>query len=155
SAGGGFAGSAIIVVVQMGVARGLFSTESGLGSAPIAAAAAKTSHPGRQGLVSMTQTLIGTTIVASFTGLTSSATGTWDEIDPATGEQISAALMTGEAFSHGLPGHWGHWVVTLGIVLFAFSTLLGWSYYGDRNVERLVGRRGVLPFRIVFSLVVF
>ena len=83
------------------------------------------------------------------------ATGTWDEIDPATGEQISAALMTGEAFSHGLPGHWGHWVVTLGIVLFAFSTLLGWSYYGDRNVERLVGRRGVLPFRIVFSLVVF
>ncbi|WP_209369987.1 alanine/glycine:cation symporter family protein [Brevibacterium renqingii] len=155
SAVGGFAGSAIIVVVQMGVARGLFSNESGLGSAPIAAAAAKTSHPVRQGLVSMTQTFIDTIIVVSFTGLTIIATGTWDEIDPETGEQISAALMTGEAFSHGLPGHWGHWVVTLGIVLFAFSTLLGWSYYGDRNVERLVGRRGVLPFRIFFSLVVF
>ena len=155
SAVGGFAGSAIIVVVQMGVARGLFSNESGLGSAPIAAAAAQTSHPVRQGLVSMTQTFIDTIIVVSFTGLTIIATGTWDEIDPETGEQISAALMTGEAFSHGLPGQWGHWVVTIGIVLFAFSTLLGWSYYGDRNVERLVGRRGVLPFRIVFSLVVF
>ena len=103
----------------------------------------------------MTQTFIDTIIVVSFTGLTIIATGTWDEIDPETGEQISAALMTGEAFSHGLPGQWGHWVVTIGIVLFAFSTLLGWSYYGDRNVERLVGRRGVLPFRIVFSLVVF
>ncbi|QUL78881.1 MULTISPECIES: sodium:alanine symporter family protein [unclassified Brevibacterium] len=155
SAVGGFAGSAIIVVVQMGVARGLFSNESGLGSAPIAAAAAQTTHPVRQGLVSMTQTFIDTIIVVSFTGLTIIATGTWNEVDPATGEQISAALMTGEAFSHGLPGEWGHWVVTIGIVLFAFSTLLGWSYYGDRNVERLVGRRGVLPFRIIFSLVVF
>lgn len=155
SAVGGFAGSAIIIVVQMGVARGLFSNESGLGSAPIAAAAAKTTHPVRQGLVSMTQTFIDTIIVVSFTGLTIIATGTWNQIDPSTGEQISAALMTGEAFSNGLPGQWGHWIVTIGIVLFAFSTLLGWSYYGDRNVERLVGRRGVLPFRIFFSLVVF
>ncbi|MDN6187468.1 MAG: sodium:alanine symporter family protein [Brevibacterium sp.] len=155
SAVGGFAGSAIIIVVQMGVARGLFSNESGLGSAPIAAAAAKTSHPVRQGLVSMTQTFIDTIIVVSFTGLTIISTGTWNQVDPETGEQISAALMTGEAFSNGLPGGWGHWIVTVGIVLFAFSTLLGWSYYGDRNVERLVGRRGVLPFRIFFSLVVF
>src|SRR5699024_9605575 len=82
-------------------------------------------------------------------------TGSWKEIDPATGEQISAALMTGEAFTHGLPGEWGHWVVTIGIVLFAFSTLLGWSYYGERNIERLLGVRAVMPFRIVLSLLVF
>lgn len=155
SAVGGFTGSAIAITIQFGVARGLFSNESGLGSAPIAAAAAQTNHPVRQGLVSMTQTFIDTLIVVSFTGLTIITTGTWKQVDPETGEQISAALMTGEAFTHGLPGQWGHWVVTLGIVLFAFSTLLGWSYYGDRNVERLFGRRAVLPFRVIFSLIVF
>ena len=103
----------------------------------------------------MTQTFIDTLIVVSFTGLTIITTGTWKQVDPETGEQISAALMTGEAFTHGLPGEWGHWVVTIGIVLFAFSTLLGWSYYGDRNVERLFGRKAVLPFRVIFSLIVF
>ncbi|WP_068249801.1 alanine/glycine:cation symporter family protein [Janibacter corallicola] len=155
SAVGGFTGSAIAITIQFGVARGLFSNESGLGSAPIAAAAAQTNHPVRQGLVSMTQTFIDTLIVVTFTGLTIITTGTWKQVDPQTGEQISAALMTGEAFTHGLPGEWGHWVVTLGIVLFAFSTLLGWSYYGDRNIERLFGRRAVLPFRVIFSLIVF
>src|SRR5699024_11726301 len=104
SAVGGFAGSAIIVVVQMGVARGLFSNESGLGSAPIAAAAAKTSHPVRQRLVSMTQTFIDTIIVVSFTGLVIITTGTWSQVDPENGEQMPATLMTGEAFSNGLPG---------------------------------------------------
>ncbi|HCS62434.1 MAG TPA: sodium:alanine symporter family protein [Microbacterium sp.] len=155
SAVGGFAGSAIIIAVQFGVARGIFSNESGMGSAAIAAAAAKTSHPVRQGLVSMTQTFIDTIIVVSCTGLVIVATGTWNEIDPETGEQISAALMTGAAFSHGLPGDWGHIIVTIGLVLFAASTILGWSYYGERNVERLFGRRAVMPFRIIFSLVVF
>ncbi|WP_417235735.1 alanine/glycine:cation symporter family protein [Arthrobacter sp.] len=155
SAIGGFAGSAIIIAVQFGVARGLFSNESGLGSAPIAAAAAQTTHPVRQGLVSMTQTFIDTIIVVSFTGLVIITTGAWKEVDPETGEQISAALMTGEAFTHGLPGEWGHWIVTIGLVLFAFSTILGWSYYGERNMERLFGRRTVMPFRVVFSLVVF
>ena len=155
SAVGGFAGSAIIVVIQFGVARGLFSNESGLGSAAMAAAAAQTSHPVRQGLVSMTQTFIDTLIVVSFTGLVIITTGVWKQIDPATGEQLSASLMTGEAFTHGLPGHWGHWIVTIGIVLFAFSTLLGWSYYGERNVERLFGRRWVTPFRVFFSMIVF
>ncbi|WP_417220787.1 alanine/glycine:cation symporter family protein [Arthrobacter sp.] len=155
SAIGGFAGSAIIIAVQFGVARGLFSNESGLGSAPIAAAAAQTTHPVRQGLVSMTQTFIDTIIVVSFTGLVIVTTGAWKEVDPETGEQISAALMTGEAFTHGLPGEWGHWIVTIGLVLFAFSTILGWSYYGERNMERLFGRRTVMPFRVVFSLVVF
>lgn len=154
AAAGGFAGSVILVVIQMGVARGLFSNESGLGSAPIAAAAAKTTHPVRQGLVSMTQTFIDTIIVVTFTGLVIITTGVWKATDEA-GEQISASLMTGEAFTFGLPGQWGHWIVTVGLVLFAFSTILGWSYYGERNLERLFGRRAVVPFRIFFSLVVF
>jgi alanine or glycine:cation symporter, AGCS family len=152
---GGFAGSVLIIAVQMGVARGLFSNESGLGSAAIAAAAAKTTHPVRQGLVSMTQTFIDTLIVVSITGLTIIVTGVWDDVDAATGEQISAALMTGEAFANGLPGEWGHWIVTIGLVMFAYSTILGWSYYGERNVERLFGRRLVMPFRVLFALVVF
>lgn len=155
SAAGGFAGAAIIIVIQFGVARGLFSNESGLGSAPIAAAAAQTTHPVRQGLVSMTQTFIDTIIVVSFTGLVIITTGAWKQIDPATGEQLSAALMTGEAFMHGMPGQWGDWLVTLALVFFVFSTILGWAYYGERNIERLFGRRLVMPFRIIFSLIVF
>ncbi|WDH77565.1 sodium:alanine symporter family protein [Microbacterium esteraromaticum] len=155
SAVGGFAGSAIIIAVQFGVARGIFSNESGMGSAAIAAAAAKTSHPVRQGLVSMTQTFIDTIIVVTFTGLVIITTGVWNMTDPETGEQMSPALMTGEAFSNGLPGEWGHYVVTVGLVLFASSTILGWSYYGERSIERLLGRRAVIPFRIIFSLVVF
>ncbi|MDO5683731.1 MAG: alanine/glycine:cation symporter family protein [Propionibacteriaceae bacterium] len=152
---GGFAGSVIMIAVQYGVARGLFSNESGMGSAAIAAAAAQTSHPVRQGLVSMTQTFIDTIIVVSCTGLVIVTTGTWSNIDPETGEQVSAALMTGEAFTHGLPGQWGHYIVTIGLVLFAYSTILGWAYYGERNVERLFGRAFVMPFRILFSLIVF
>lgn len=155
SAVGGFAGSAIIIAVQFGVARGIFSNESGMGSAAIAAAAAKTSHPVRQGLVSMTQTFIDTIIVVTCTGLVIITTGVWNMTDPETGEQISAALMTGEAFSHGLPGEWGHYIVTIGLVLFAGSTILGWSYYGERSLERLVGVKAIMPFRILFSLVVF
>jgi len=151
---GGFAGSAIIIVIQMGVARGIFSNESGMGSAAIAAAAAKTSHPVRQGLVSMTQTFIDTIIVVSMTGLVIITTGAFSEVGD-DGEQIPAELMTGAAFSHGLPGQWGHWLVTIGLVLFAFSTILGWSYYGERSIEKLLGRRAVIPFRIVFSLVVY
>ncbi|GER22527.1 transporter [Zafaria cholistanensis] len=155
SAVGGFAGSAIIIAVQYGVARGIFSNESGMGSAAIAAAAAQTTHPVRQGLVSMTQTFIDTIIVVTCTGLVIVTTGTWNQIDAATGQQISAALMTGEAFTHGLPGDWGHWIVTVGLVMFAFSTILGWAYYGERNIERLLGRRAVMPFRVLFSLVVY
>jgi AGCS family alanine or glycine:cation symporter len=146
---GGFAGSVLIIVIQYGVARGMFSNESGLGSAAIAAAAAQTSHPVRQGLVSMTQTFIDTIIVVSFTGLVIITTGVWEQGEDA------AATMTGDAFTHGLPGEWGHWIVTIGLILFAYSTILGWSYYGERNVERLFGQRLVMPYRLVFSLVVF
>ncbi|WP_159612626.1 sodium:alanine symporter family protein [Glutamicibacter sp. JC586] len=155
SAVGGFTGSAIIIAIQYGVARGIFSNESGMGSAAIAAASAQTTHPVRQGLVSMTQTFIDTIIVVTCTGLVIITTGVWNMVDESTGEQISAALMTGEAFSHGLPGEWGHWVVTIGLVMFAYSTILGWCYYGERNIERLIGRKAVMPFRVIFSLVVF
>lgn len=155
SAVGGFAGSTIMIAVQFGVARGIFSNESGMGSAAIAAASAQTTHPVRQGLVSMTQTFIDTIIVVTCTGLVLICTGVWNAVDPATGAQLSPAIMTGQAFSHGLPGQWGHWIVTVGLVLFAYSTILGWAYYGERNVERLIGRGGVMPFRALFSLVVF
>ncbi|MDN3711179.1 sodium:alanine symporter family protein [Paracoccus cavernae] len=155
AATGGFLGSTIMIAVQYGVARGIFSNESGMGSAAIAAASAQTSHPVRQGLVSMTQTFIDTIIVVSCTGLVIITTGVWNEVDPASGQLISASIMTGQAFSHGLPGEWGHWIVTIGLVLFAYSTILGWAYYGERNIERLVGRGGVMPFRVLFSLVVF
>lgn len=145
---GGFAGSAVIYAIQYGVARGIFSNESGLGSAAIAAAAAQTRHPVRQGLVSMTQTFIDTIIVVSITALVIVSTGVWTE-------EAKPSLLTAAGFSHGLPGNWGHLVVTISVVFFAFSTVLGWAYYGERCMERLVGRGGVLPYRLLFSVVVF
>lgn len=151
---GGFTGSVLIIAIQYGVARGIFSNESGMGSAAIAAAAAKTSHPVRQGLVSMTQTFIDTIIVVTMTGLVVITTGAYTFTDD-SGEQISASLMTGEAFSHGLPGQWGHWVVTIALAMFAFSTILGWAYYGERTMEKIAGRRAVMPYRVFFSLIVF
>ncbi len=154
AAAGGFLGSTIMIAVQFGVARGIFSNESGMGSAAIAAASAQTTHPVRQGLVSMTQTFIDTIIVVSCTGLVIITTGVWKEIDPQTGQQLSPSIMTGQAFTHGLPGQWGHWIVTIGLVLFAYSTILGWAYYGERNLERLAGHRWVMPFRILFSAAV-
>lgn len=147
AATGGFLGSAFIIAVQYGVARGIFSNESGLGSAAIAAAAAQTRHPVRQGLVSMTQTFIDTIIVVSMTGLVIIVTGSWK-----TG--IEGAGMTAEGFTRGLPGEWGHYVVTVSVIFFAFSTILGWAYYGERCMERLVGIGGVLPYRIIFTGVV-
>lgn len=155
SAVGGFLGSSIMIAVQFGVARGIFSNESGMGSAAIAAASAQTTHPVRQGLVSMTQTFIDTIIVVSCTGLVLITTGVWNMADPATGTQLPASIMTGQAFSHGLPGQWGDWIVTVGLVLFAYSTILGWAYYGERNIERLLGHRAVMPFRVLFSMVVY
>lgn len=154
AAAGGFAGSVLIIAIQYGVARGIFSNESGMGSAAIAAAAAQTSHPVRQGLVSMTQTFIDTIIVVSMTGLVIITTGVYTETDDG-GAQIDASIMTGQAFTHGLPGEWGHWIVTVALAMFALSTILGWSYYGERAIERLFGRRSVMPFRVVFTLVVF
>ncbi|MDN4506397.1 sodium:alanine symporter family protein [Dietzia maris] len=147
SAVGGFVGSAILYAIQMGVARGIFSNESGMGSAAIAAAAAKTTHPARQGLVSMTQTFIDTIIVVTFTGLVLVTTGVWQE------GSDSAGTMTADAFGSAIPE--GDKLVAVSIAFFAFSTILGWSYYGERCMERLVGARGVIPYRMVFTCVVF
>lgn len=149
AAAGGFLGSGIILALQMGVARGIFSNESGMGSAAIAAAAAKTTHPVRQGLVSMTQTFIDTIIVVTMTGLVIVTTGVWTE-----GEE-AAGTMTARAFAEGLGNDWGGTIVSLSVVFFAFSTILGWSYYGERNAERAFGSWASLPYRMLFTCVVF
>lgn len=149
SATGGFAGAVVAHAMRYGMARGMFSNESGMGSAAIAAAAAKTTHPVRQGLVSMTQTFIDTLVVVTCTALVLIITGAW-QVD-----SDDAATATGEGFATGIAGDWGHWIVTISLALFAFSTILGWCYYGERCVERLMGRKGVMPYRIIFSLIVY
>ncbi len=142
--GNALAGGAIGTVIRYGVARGIFSNESGLGTGGIAAAAAQTSNPVRQAMVSMTQTFLDTIVVCSFTGLAIVATGSWE-----TGED--GAALTVLAFSDGLPGEWGGAIVAVGIALFAFSTLLGWSYFGERAMDRLLGARAITPYRAVFA----
>lgn len=141
AATGGFAGAGIMLAIRMGVARGVFSNESGLGSAPIAAAAAQTKSPVTQALVSMTQTFIDTIIVCTMTGLVLILTGVWS-----SGE--TGAQLTTTAFATGMPG--GAYVVTVGIILFAYSTMLGWCYYGEKSIEYLFGVKSILPYRIVF-----
>jgi len=148
AAGGGFAGAAVMTTIRMGVARGVFSNESGLGSSAIAAAAAQSKHPVSQALVSMTQTFIDTIVICTLTGLTIIMTGSW--LSGQTG-----ATLTTTAFNHGLPGQSGGIVVALGLVLFAYSTILGWSYYGEKSLEFLLGERAVVPYRILFSVMVF
>src|SRR5690606_1997072 len=148
AATGGFAGAGVLLAIRYGVARGIFSNESGLGTGGIAAAAAKTNSPVRQALVSMTQTFIDTLIVVTMTGLTIVVTRAWT-----SGE--TGAPLTTKAFSHGLPGEWGGIVVTVGLVFFAFSTLLGWAYYGERCMDRLFGRPAVMPYRLLFIVLIF
>jgi AGCS family alanine or glycine:cation symporter len=145
AASGGFLGAGVMMAIRMGVARGVFSNESGLGSAPIAAAAAQTKHPVTQALVSMTQTFIDTIIVCTMTGLVLILTGAWD-----SGK--TGAELTTFAFQSGFPG--GAYVVTIGLVLFAYSTILGWSYYGEKSIEYLFGEKAVMPYRIVFVIFV-
>jgi alanine or glycine:cation symporter, AGCS family len=152
---GGFAGATLMAAVRMGVARGVFSNESGLGTGGIAAAAAQTSSPVSQALVSMTQTFIDTIVVCSMTGFVIIATGSWTEIDPATGRAFTGSPLTVDAFSTGLPGNWGGAIVSIGLALFAFSTILGWSYYGERAIEYLVGARAILPYRLLFIVASF
>ncbi len=147
AAAGGFLGSTVMLTIRMGVARGVFSNESGLGSAPIAAAAAQTKHPVTQALVSMTQTFIDTIVVCSMTGLVLILTGTWN-----SGK--NGAELTSFAFQHGLPGQWGNIIVATGLILFAYSTILGWSYYGEKSIEYLLGERAVMPYRVLFVIFV-
>jgi len=148
AASGGFAGATVAQAIQWGVARGLFSNESGLGSAPIVAAAAKTNQPSKQALVSMTGTFLDTLIVCSLTGLVLSATGVWDS--GKTGVELTL-----QAFNAGLPGEWGQWIVTLGVATFAFSTILGWCYYGEKCFEYLTGENYILYYRMAWIVFVF
>ena len=148
AATGGFVGASLARTIRYGVARGLFSNESGLGSAPIAAAAARTNHPAKQALVSMTGTFLDTLVVCSLTALTLSATGVW-----VSGE--TGVALTVQAFSAGLPGNWGKIIVTLGAVTFAFSTILAWEYYGEKCFEYLFGEKWVPYYRYAWVACVF
>lgn len=154
AATGGFVGSTFMMVLQYGVARGIFSNESGMGSAAIAAAAARTREPVRQGLVSMTQTFIDTIIVVSMTALVIVVTGAWTVTD-ADGQTLDGSPLTAQAFNIGFPGGQGHFVVAVSLVFFAFSTVLGWAYYGERCVQRLFGLKAVTVYRLLFAIVVF
>jgi AGCS family alanine or glycine:cation symporter len=146
AATGGFAGATIMLALRMGVARGIFSNESGLGSAPIAHAAAETNSPVRQGTIAMLGTFIDTLIICTMTGLVLVVTGVWN------GEAEGAA-MTLSAFKSELP--FGDIILSGCIVLFAFTTMLGWSYYGERCAEFLLGPKVIVPFRILWVIGVF
>ncbi len=148
AATGGFLGAGVAQAIRFGVARGIFSNESGLGSAGIVAAAAQTREPVRQALVSMTQTFIDTLMVCSFTGLAIITTGVWQA-------GLDGPVLTQRAFDMGLPGQWGGIVVAVCLALFAFSTILGWSYYGEKSLEYLLGTGAVLPYRVAFVLTAF
>ena len=152
---GGFLGASVREAVRWGFARGIFSNESGLGTGGIAAAAAQTRAAPTQALVSMTQTFIDTIIVCSITGFTIIATGAYTRIDPATGVAFTGAPLTVAAFRTGLPGDFGGYIVSLGLAFFAFSTILGWAYYGERAVEYLFGLRATTPYRLLFVVAAF
>lgn len=149
AAAGGFLGASVILALQMGVARGIFSNESGLGTGAIAAACAKTDKPVRQAMVSMTQTFTDTLVLVSFTALAIIVTDAW------TVEGLRGAPMTAWALEQGLGGGWGIYTVTVAVMVYAFTTLVGWCYYGERCSESLWGRGAVMPYRLVFTLMVF
>ena len=142
AAQGGFLGATVMLAMRSGVARGVFSNESGLGSAPIVAAAAKTKWAAEQGLVSMTGTFIDTIIICTLTGLSLIVSGVW--CGP-----LNGAAMTESAFTMAFPA-FGSLLLLVGLVLFAFTTILGWNYYGERCVEYLMGVKAILPYRIIF-----
>lgn len=143
---GGFLGASVLFAMRNGVARGVFSNESGLGSAPIVAAAAKTKWPAEQGLVSMTGTFIDTIIICTMTGLVVVISGLWKG-------DLNGAALTNAAFLQAYP-HFGGYMLMVGLVLFAFTTILGWNYYGERCMEYLVGTKGIMPYRIGFIILV-
>jgi AGCS family alanine or glycine:cation symporter len=190
----------VAAALRFGIARGVFSNESGLGSAGIVAAAAATREPVRQALVSMTQTFLDTLVVCSVTGLViltalardAAQVGSVDraevehaiellratpDLDPlspqfagavasrapevarvaplARWHLLSGAQWTTLAFHDGLPGGWGDWIVSLGLACFAFSTILGWGYYGEKSLSYLAGERVIMPYRVVFAAMVF
>ncbi|WP_315081604.1 sodium:alanine symporter family protein [uncultured Clostridium sp.] len=152
--GGGVLGITVTMAIRNGVARGVFSNESGLGSAPIAAAAAKTNSPARQGLISMTGTFFDTIIVCTMTGLaiviTSGSTGIFE-----VGATIEGARLTSVAFEMGLPiAMLGKYIVNIGLIFFAFTTIIGWNYYGEKCIQYLFGTKSIMPYRIIYIMLV-
>lgn len=143
---GGFVGSTLMMAMRYGVSRGLFSNESGLGSAPIVAAAAQTRNPVKQALVSSTGTFWDTVIVCAMTGIVVVNSGYWTK-------GYAGAMLTKAAFS-GIPVV-GPIVLTIGLLTFVFSTILGWSYYGEKSVEYLLGKGAIMPYRILWVLFVY
>jgi AGCS family alanine or glycine:cation symporter len=141
--GSAIAGGAIGTVIRYGVARGVFSNEAGLGTAPIAAAAAKTDQPVKQALVSMTGTFIDTIIVCSITGIVLVMGGQFTS-------GVTGAALTAQTFDAMLPGP-GGWIVTIGLIFFAYSTILGWSYYGEKCAQYALGKRIVWPYRFLYT----
>jgi AGCS family alanine or glycine:cation symporter len=148
AATGGFAGATIMMAMRYGVARGLFSNEAGLGSAPLVHAAANTDHPVRQGMYGIFEVLVDTLLICTTTGLVIILSGEW--ANGATGAALSL-----KAFEVGLPGAWGGFIVTTGLVLFAFSTLIGWSYYGETGIVYLLGARAALPYRLLWLVFMY
>ncbi|MDX1300743.1 sodium:alanine symporter family protein [Photobacterium sp.] len=148
AATGGFVGAGIMLAIQSGIARGVFSNESGLGSAPMAAAAAKTDSCVQQGLTSMTGTFFDTIIICTMTGLTLVVTGAWQS-------DYAGAAMTTYAFAAGLDSaYWGPLMVSVGLMFFAFTTILGWNYYGERCITYLFGVKAILPYKIIFLVLI-
>ena len=148
AAAGGFAGSTIMLAMRYGIARGLFSNEAGLGSAPLVHAAANTDHPVRQGMYGIFEVFVDTLLICTTTGLVILVTGAWE-----TGE--TGAALSAKAFETGLPGVWGDILVTGGLSLFAFSTLIGWSYYGETGIVYLLGTRAALPYRLAWLVFIY
>ncbi len=158
SIGGGVVGFTVAMAMENGVARGIFSNEAGLGSAPMAHAAAKTKEPIREGLVAMMEPFIDTLIICSMTGLVIVVMGIWGTNRP---EALKGAELTAHAFSMGFKSFIGNnysflgaWVVGIGLMLFAYSTIISWSYYGDRCAEYIFGEKAILPYRMVYTLAV-
>lgn len=142
-------GAAVGEAIRWGVARGLFSNEAGLGSSPMAHAAARTNEPVREGLVAMLEPFIDTLVICTMTGLVIVVTGAWQ----ASSDSLMGAALTAHAFADSL-GEAGAWVVGCSLSLFAYSTMIAWSYYGDRCAHYLFGERAVMPYRVVFTVLV-
>ena len=155
---GGVGGSIVasmLTAMRWGVARGVFSNEAGLGSAPIAAAAARTDHASRQGYVNMTGTFFDTMIICFLTGLVIASSGVLGTLDPETGKIVSGAPLTILAFST-VYGEGAKYIVSIALALFAYSTILGWEYYGEKSLEYLVSNRKVIyAYRFIFSCITF
>ncbi len=148
AATGGFAGATIMMAMRYGIARGLFSNEAGLGSAPMVHAAATTDHPARQGMYGIFEVFVDTLLICTTTGLVILVTDTWTS-------GVTGAALSARAFEIGLPGTWGRFVVTTGLLLFSFSTLVGWSYYGETAIVYLFGTAAALPYRLAWLVFIY